>query len=89
MNSWERYKKSSILTKKIKHLISNYDLGITTIADACNVDHVALGRSLKRAVKFHDKYILKIEKGLAEIYEFLELDDKDLEEEKWNLKLKI
>ena len=82
MNSWERYKKSSILTKKIKHLMSNYDLGIKTIADACNVDHVALTRSLKGTVKFHEKYILKIETGLAEIYEFLESDDKDLEEER-------
>jgi hypothetical protein len=81
MNSWEKYKKSSILTKKIKHLMSNYDLNISTIAVACDLDHTVLARYLRGTVKFHEKSILKIEKGLAEIYEFLELDDKDLEEE--------
>jgi len=82
MNSWERYKKSSILTKKIKHLMSNYDLSVRTIAHACNVCPNLLWWSLKNNSKFRDTNILKIEKGLAEIHEFLELDDKDSEEEK-------
>lgn len=82
MNSWERYKKSSILTKKINHLISNYDLNVRTIAHACNVCPNLLWGSLKKGSKFRDTNILKIEKGLAEIHEFLELDDKDSEEER-------
>ena len=82
MNSWERYKKSSILTKKIRHLMSNYDLHIRTVAHACDVDPNLLWRSLKQNSTFRDTTIEKIEKGLAEIYEFLELDDKDLEEKK-------